>query len=155
MYQTDFEPFSALLRQHSQIYSKKLTDEMVQGYWSALKDQPWGVVRKFAEEHLKHAKFFPKPSELRPKEDTSAKFQRDEASLATFREGEARCIRNLDELRRNNPEEWSRQVVLRKLERLVSVTYEGDPAYPRILCEWRQARGIHVGEKEWVAVGGR
>jgi len=44
---------------------------------------------------------------------------------------------------------------MRKLDRLVATTQEGHPAYARILCEWREARGVHVGEREWQDAGSR
>lgn len=154
MHQPDFPQFKALLERLAEVYSKKLSDELVSACWDALRDQPFSRVKQLADAHLRKGKFFPKPYELRPKEDPPPTV-RTPAMDAAFAEGEARAIRNLEELRRQNPDAWRAEVKLRKLDRLIAITHESDPAYPRILCEWREARGIHVGEKEWAEVGGR
>jgi hypothetical protein len=154
MYPTDFEQFGGLLRQLSEVYSKKLTDEMVQAYWDALKDQSFKSVRQLADQHLRSQKFFPKPFELRPQEE-KPKVVRDAAAEAAFKEGETRCIRYLEELNRLDPDRHRSEVTVRRLDRLIATTHESSPAYQRIRCEWLEARGLHVGEKEWAEVGGR
>lgn len=62
-------------------------------------------------------------------------------------------VRHWEDLRRSNPEKWSKDVRIAKLDRIIAVEDPGSPAYALALCEWRQARGIHVGEKEWLAAG--
>lgn len=64
-------------------------------------------------------------------------------------------VRNWEERRLANPEKWRKDVTLAKLDRIIATEPQDSPVYARALCEWRQARGIHVGEKEWAAVGGR
>jgi hypothetical protein len=146
MYPTDFELFTGLLRQLSEVFSKKLSDEMVQAYWGALKDQPLPIVRRLADQHTRYQKFFPKPFELRPKEERPV--SRDAKADADFKFAEARCIANLEDLRRKDPDRWQSHVRMGKLDRLIATTHESHPAYQGILNEWRQARGIHVGVKE-------
>ena len=64
-------------------------------------------------------------------------------------------VANWEARRRENPDKWRRDVAMAKLDRIIAVEPQDSPIYARALCEWRQARGIHVGEKEWQAVGGR
>jgi hypothetical protein len=146
MIAAEFGEFEAIIRQLEKVFGKKIDDETVRAYWNALKDQSLPSVRRHAEDYLKRNKFFPKPFELRPKEER--KLVRDAAADAAFQEAEARCIRNLNELRRQDPIEWQKRVTLGKLDRLIATTHESHPAYQQILNEWRAARGIHVGEGE-------
>lgn len=71
MHQSDFEGFQATLKKLSEVFSKKITDETVQAYWRALKDQTLPTIQRLADSHTRYSKFFPKPFELRPKEDRS------------------------------------------------------------------------------------
>lgn len=112
MYQTEFEDFSNVLRKLSEVFGKKLSDEMTQAYWSALKDQPLSTAIRLAEQHTRYGRFFPKPVELRPKEDRP-KLAADPIGEAKFREGEARAIANLEELRRRDPVAWREEVAAR------------------------------------------
>jgi len=108
MHQDDFPGFKAVLVQLGEVYPKKITDDTVQAYWGALKDLSLATIIRLASQHAKYAKFFPKPVELRPKEDkpplSDPKFD------ASFREGEERAIRTLEELRQRNPEAWLTQM---------------------------------------------
>lgn len=64
-------------------------------------------------------------------------------------------VRHWEERRRRDPEQWRKDVAIAKLDRIIATEPQDSPIYARALCEWRAARGIHVGEKEWEAVGGR
>lgn len=64
-------------------------------------------------------------------------------------------VRNWEARRLADPEQWKKDVRVAKLDRIIAVEPQDSPIYARALCEWRQARGIHVGEKEWSAVGGK
>lgn len=114
MHADDFPKFQALLEQLAQVYGKKLTDELVKACWEALRDQPFARVRQLAEQHLRRGKFFPKPYELRPKEDPLPT-SRTESMDAAFREAEDRAIRNLEELRQQDPAEWERHVMAARI----------------------------------------
>ena len=105
MHQSDFEGFSALLQRVAAVYGKKLDDKLVQGYWDTLKDQTLTTITELANSHTRYGKFFPKPIELRPKDDKP-----EPTSDGKFEEGEERAMRNLEELRRTNPEEWFTRV---------------------------------------------
>lgn len=146
MYQTDFEEFSKLMGRMAEVFGKKPSNDLVQAYWGALKDQPLSTVSGLAASHIRISKFFPKPFELRPRSE--AKVVRDTKADADFKAAEARCIANLEELGRQDPQKWEKEVRIRKLDRLVAITHESHPAYPGILNEWRASRGIHVGQKE-------
>jgi hypothetical protein len=152
MLANDFPEFEALMRRFEKIFGKSIDDETMQLYFGSLREVPLNIVRKKAEEYLKRAKFFPKPADLRPKDEAPV---RDVAMDSAFGEGVARCVANLEELRRTDPEKWSTEVRLRKLDRIVAIEQPHTPIYARALCEWREARGIHVGDKEWAEVGGR
>lgn len=108
MHQDDFAEFSALLARLAEIYPKKITDETVQAYWGALKDQSIATITRLANQHAKFSKFFPKPFELRPKDDKPA--LSDPKTDGAFREAEDRAIRNLEDLRQRNPVAWEKHV---------------------------------------------
>jgi hypothetical protein len=109
----DFPQFQALMAKLAEVYGKTLTDELVRACWDALRDLPFARVRQLAEQHLRRGKFFPKPVDLRPKEDPTPTV-RTPAMDGAFREGEERAIRRLEELRQKDPEEWIRQVAAAK-----------------------------------------
>lgn len=70
MHRPDFEPFREHLNALAGIFGKKpLDDAQVQAYWSALKDLPFELVERGVKHHTRYGKFFPKPSELRPRDD--------------------------------------------------------------------------------------
>lgn len=149
MIAAEFSEFESIIRQLEKVFGKKVDDETVRAYWNALKDQSLATVRRHAEEYLKRNKFFPKPFELRPREER--KLVRDAAADAAFKEAEERCIRSLEQLKRQDVSEWRKRVNLGRLDRLIATTHESHPAYQQILNDWRDARGIHVGESERIA----
>lgn len=93
MLAAEFAEFEELLRKHSQVFSKKLTNEMVQGYWDALKDLSLGTIKRCADNHLRYSKFFPKPMELRPRDDNPKSVKEDFAFKASLVE----CMRHWDD----------------------------------------------------------
>lgn len=101
MHQNDFDAFAALMQRLAKIYGKKLDDDMVQGYWKALKDQTLSSVTERVESHIRYAKFFPKPFEMRPKDDAP-----DPTPDGKFEEAEQRSRRNLEEMRQTDPTRW-------------------------------------------------
>lgn len=105
MYGDDFAQFQALLESLAVVYGKEVNDQLVQTYWNSLRDLTLPRVKQLAEQHLRRGKFFPKPVELRPKEDPPPT-TRTPSMDAAFREAEDRAIRNLEELRQHNPAEW-------------------------------------------------
>lgn len=99
MLAAEFGEFDALLRKHSQVFAKKLTDDIVQGYWAALKDLSMPTVVRCADNHLRYGKFFPKPAELRPRDDAPATVKEDQGFKAAVEQN----IRNWNERLRENP----------------------------------------------------
>jgi hypothetical protein len=98
MHQGDFEEFQAILTQLGETFSKKLTNELTHAYWKALKDLQLTTVARLADTHVRYGKFFPKPSELRPKD--APKEQRSDPA---FEEALRRNVANWDERLRENP----------------------------------------------------
>lgn len=115
MHRDEFDSFSKLLEQLAVVYGKELNDVILQAYWKALRDLSLAQLQSFAETHLKRGKFFPKPSELRPKEERTP-YEADGKSKAA----DDRCIRNLEELRRLDPPRWEWEVSLRRADRVIA-----------------------------------
>jgi hypothetical protein len=69
MHSPDKRNFDQLMDTLGETFGKPATDLMKQSYWMALKDQPWEVVEMCAKSHSRYGKFFPKPFELRPKDE--------------------------------------------------------------------------------------
>jgi hypothetical protein len=70
MHTPDAVEFKALLGRLAVIFGKPApADDVIDAYWSALKDLHFAAVKRSAEHHIRYGKFFPKPFELRPKED--------------------------------------------------------------------------------------
>jgi hypothetical protein len=142
MQAAEFAQFEMLIRRMEKIFARKpLDDETMQSYWSALKDQSLAVFRKFVERHEKYGKFFPKPMDLRAKPDKLPEVQGSKDD-ATFKEGEARCIRYLEELKRKDEGAWRQEIGLRHLDRLVATEHPGSSLYEAALSEWHQLRAL-------------
>jgi hypothetical protein len=109
MLASEFPQFETVVRRLEKVFSKKIDDETMQAYWGALKDQHLATFKRFADRHERYGKFFPKPFELRAKEDKLPEVQGGKDD-ATFREGEERAIKRLEKLRQDNPAEWIKQV---------------------------------------------
>lgn len=107
MYVPDREAFTCVMQQLGTAFNKPPTDEICAMYWNALKDLPIGTVVAHANTHMRYGKHFPRPSELRPKDDKPPKEHRADAA---FEEGERRANERLESLRKSDLEEWYRQV---------------------------------------------
>jgi hypothetical protein len=99
----DFARFETSVRGLEFIYGKKISDEALQQYWRVLKDLPFDQVNERIQSHIRYAKFFPKPVELRPKEERPKEQPKPDGAFA---EGEKRAAENLEELRRFSPQTW-------------------------------------------------
>jgi hypothetical protein len=80
MHNPDRKQFGELMDQLGITFGKNVDDELRQVYWMALRDQPWEIVQQCANTHTRYGKFFPKPSELRPK-DENKPLVRDEREV--------------------------------------------------------------------------
>lgn len=102
MLATEFDRFHGILWRLSKVYGKEVDNDLAQAYWQALKDLAWETVNRKADEHLKRAKFFPKPSELRPK-DTTPVSEMDERSRREFQMEQEKSAKHWDERLATNP----------------------------------------------------
>lgn len=124
MVQDDFDQFAGLLKQLSESFSKKLTDELTQAYWKALKDLPLIVVMRAAETHARYGKFFPKPVELRPK-DAPKEGRADPDFDAAVK----RNIANWDERLRQDPHRAKLMLLAAYVARIDVTEEPGSIAY--------------------------
>lgn len=70
MHNLDHEEFRKLLDELAITFSKpKLDDAQIAVYFRALSNLPLAIISERARHHERYGKFFPKPYELRPKED--------------------------------------------------------------------------------------
>lgn len=143
MIAADFPRFEAILRRMEKLYAKKLDDELIQVYWHALRDLSLMHFERFAERHEKFGKFFPKPTELRPRDEVASSVSRTPAMDAAFRESERMCVLNLERLRSVDPDKWKVEVAMRKLDRTLAVTDDSSPIYAVALVEWQALRKQH------------
>ncbi len=81
----DYDAFVILLGTLASAFGKKLTDDQVKFYWSALKDRPLPDVERRAVEVGKRSKFFPKPRDLRPIEADRETVESDPKRDGDFR----------------------------------------------------------------------
>lgn len=144
MQRSDFADFRGLLDRCAEVYGKpKPSDGLIEAYWSSLLDVNFALVRRCAETHLKHGKFFPKPTELRPKEDKPPSV-RDPAADAAFQDGQKRATVNLEELRHRDDDAWRREVKMRALDRIIATEHPSSPIYAQAHAEWLAMRGLAV-----------
>lgn len=108
MLRDDFMRFEKAIRGLEFTYGKKISDEAMQQYWAALKDLAFEQVNECIQRHIRYAKFFPKPVELRPKEDKPA--LKDPAFEAMKAEYERKEFDEMEGLRMRDPVEWMRIV---------------------------------------------
>lgn len=104
MHQSEFEGFSAVLKRLAAAFSKKLTDELTQAYWEALRDQSLSTVERIAAQRTRYGKFFPKPAELRPSEAVQEEAKTEEAKRA--RAIEDGVMRWFEDWRIADPQGW-------------------------------------------------
>lgn len=141
----EFAEFETLLRKHSQVFSKKLTDEMVRGYWEALKDLSLQTVNRCADNHLRYSKFFPKPMELRPRDDEPKSVKENHAFKASVEQN----VRNWDERIRKDPIAGRRLLLDAYAARTDIACEPGTAAHSeRLDFIWAAARRIDAMEAE-------
>jgi hypothetical protein len=136
MHQDEFAGFERTLRQLGEAFNRKLTDELVQAYWKALKDLPLSAAQRCADTHMRYGKFFPKPVELRPKDAPAEQKSNPDHDAAV-----ENCIRWNDERMRKDPlaTKWRALAALAArasvTERFGSVEYEERMAFLRQACK--------------------
>lgn len=88
----DFERFEQLIRKLESIYGKRIDDAAMQTWWRALRDLPYELLAQRVESHIRYAKFFPKPGELRPREDRPK--ETDQTAERKFKAAQAENMAN-------------------------------------------------------------
>jgi len=135
---SDRDEFLALLDQLAEVFGKpKLDDLKSQSYWRALRDLPLATIRRCAETHQRFGKFFPKPVELRPRDD------KPPIEVSPRHEAELRVAitynrATWDELRRKEPERYGYEHGMAVAARAIATTDPGSPVYAQALAEYRQ-----------------
>jgi hypothetical protein len=73
MYPIDNDEFAKVLTEQATLFGLpkgvETITQLMDSYWSALKDVTIEAVKREATRHARYGKFFPKPYELRPKDD--------------------------------------------------------------------------------------
>jgi hypothetical protein len=70
VHRPDWDRFRTLLNNLAAIYGKKPPEDgLLQAYWQALRDLPIELVEQAAAYHQRYGKHFPRPVELRPRDD--------------------------------------------------------------------------------------
>lgn len=137
MHATDRDEFFALLDQLAEVFGKpKLDDVKSQSYWRALRDLPFATIRRCAETHQRFGKFFPKPVELRPRDDKPPMeaSPRHEAELKAATDY---TRRTWDELRARDPERYAYEHGMAVAARAMATTDQHSPIYAQALSEYR------------------
>ena len=123
MFQNDFDKFRGLLDRAATVYSKpKPNDELVSMYWDSLKDLHIAAVERGINSHLKYQKFFPKPAELRPKDEKKGS---DPVAERIHASVEKQSIEMWERMKREDPKKYWRLVIPASLDR-VRIKYAHD-----------------------------
>lgn len=136
MHSNDFPEFRAILERLAEVFAKPLTDATAEAYWNALRDQTLAVVRRCADSHTRYGKFFPKPAELRPKEDKP--LERSAASEAAFRAALKFSAETWREWLARAPEEAEIEHAIARCARIEVETSEHDAAHQQAKIEMRE-----------------
>ena len=136
----DYADFEKLLAKVETLYGKELDDDAVKLYWDALKDLPLSTVERRIGECIKRCKFFPKPSEIRPRED-AATFEQSDKARKDFEAAEKRCIEFWDEELRLSPIAAKWAILAAYDARTLAITRPGTPEHARRIEFATYARG--------------
>lgn len=131
----DLGEFRSILMRLGVVFGRQVTPELADAYWCALADQPIESVREHARRHERFSRYFPRPYELRPAGER-ASVRRNAQVEALESEADQRSIRNLEELRRQDPARWVREVRARHLARLCAIHGEKSPVYLDAVTRW-------------------
>ena len=125
MYTTDFDRFRAALETHGEVFGKPVTDKLASAYWEALKDQHITAFERAAAHHLRYGKFFPKPTELRPKTDKAPEPQDDKA----IAEANATAAKTWEAIKAQDPARYWKMFAAGYMARLEFRFPIGSPEY--------------------------
>lgn len=102
----DFDRFVAIIRKLEGVYGKSIDDSTMQAWWGALRDLPFELVGERVDAHIRYGRHFPRPAELRPKDDKAREPKDDGAFQDLVRASDAR----LDDLWCEDRELWRKTV---------------------------------------------
>ena len=154
MHNSDQQTFVRVLDEQAAIFGKpKPTDELIQTYWRALKDLSLQTVQDCATRHSRYGKFFPKPVELRPREDKPPGGDSAEGE-AKFRSADARSRESWDAMRRENPAEQARLLRSAAIARLELLHPEGHSRHAEVkrLGDEDALEHLRWRESQWTAI---
>lgn len=150
MHTVDRDQFFALLDTCADVFGKpKLDDIKAQVYWRALRDLPFERVKHGVDMHLRFGKFFPKPSELRPKGDKPP-LERSAIQDADLHAAEKYNRRTWELLRAQDPTRDEYEIGIARAARAMAGLDESSPVYAQALCEYR--RWMDARNVAWEAV---
>ncbi len=150
MYRTDFDAFRAVLDRLADVFGKPKPDDVaVQAYWRALKDQTLAEIERAADRHTRFGKFYPKPVELRPRDDKPPPevSPRHEAEL---RAATAYNRATWDELRAKDPARYEYEHGMAVAARAMASTEQGSPIYAQAAAEYRHFFDLRLAAWERV-----
>lgn len=139
----DFEPFRRELDKLCATFDRPpAKDELVEAYWSSLRDVRFLEVQRNVERIIRNASKetkWPKPGDLRDQipEDGS---KRTTSMEASFRAAEQACIQNLEDLRRTDEELWRLEASIAKVGRILAADPPGSPHYAEAVALDRRYR---------------
>lgn len=129
------EPFGNLLKSLRATFGgQPLTQAEIEVYWHALKDVPFSVVQRVAAQHVRYGKFFPKPVELRPREERAPAMTEsgDDGKAA-----EAKLLNRMDWDRVDAPVAFAVAFNIAHCAKQLVGLVEGQPGYAEALREYR------------------
>jgi hypothetical protein len=137
----DFPEFTQLLEQMRDVFGGREVDQsLIDAYWVVLKDLALSTIKVVAQQHLRYGKFFPKPVELRPREDRSPSMTA--GNDADWKKLEADRVESMDWERVNNPVAFALSFnQSHLLQRLLSCEF-GTAAYAEALREYHHWLGM-------------
>ncbi len=136
MHRNELDAFSALLDEFAVVFGKPKPDDLVvQRYWNALKDQSLEAVTRARDRHMRYGKFFPKPVDLRPKDDKPPP-ESSSAHDAAVRAAIAYNARTWKELRRLDPDRCAYEHGMAAAARAMAASAESSPVYAEALREF-------------------
>lgn len=136
MHKPDFDEFRALLNALAVTFAKPQPDDrQVQAYWLALKDQSLASVKRCADHHTRYGKYFPKPVELRPKDDKPDGGVRDDSGFKAASDDARRWAERM--AREGTPLSLARLRDATLTRQLIALR-EDDPSFPEFKREWQR-----------------
>lgn len=140
MLASDFDAFStAMVGLARGLRAKEPDDDDLQFYWRALKDLHVSAVMRRIEDWPKRSKFWPKPFELRPKDDRQTS-EEPLAERAKIRAAIEANSENWHEMRTKDPELYRIERGISDTARLMANAKPSSPEYAEAIREDQRLR---------------